>query len=297
MDSFALVGFLLAAVLLVSSAAKLRGRLGRDVAERSALAKVIRSSTSLVAFWRVAAATELAVAVALVVLPARLGGVAAGAFFTAAAVYAAGALRLAPERPCGCFGASAEPASRRTVARVLLLAAAAGLYAGSDAARSSALADGRAWLVVGVFLAAFLLLSPEVRPLLERLSAVRGLPRCVTSTLDLDVAVERVRRTKAWRTMEEYLVERDPSEAWREGCWQYLAFQASLDGKVARVVFTLRAPPGRSTCSARLIRGLAGVEVRSTPTERVRWPISARLPWRRAKAPRGARYSAPTRGA
>jgi hypothetical protein len=295
--SFALIGFLLAAVLVVSSAAKLRGRFGRDAAERSALAKVIRSSTSLVAFWRLAAAIELVLAVALVVLPARLGGLAGGAFFAAAAVYAGGALRLAPERPCGCFGASAEPASWRTVARALVLAAAAGLYAGSDTARSSAPADGRAWLVAGAFLAAFLLFSPEVRPLLERLSRVRGLPRCATSILELDVAVERVRRTKAWRTMEEYLVERDPSEAWREGCWQYLAFQAFLDGNVARVVFTLRAPPGRSTCSARLMRGLAGVEVRSTPAEHVRWPISAHLPLRRAKEPRGARYPAPTRGA
>jgi hypothetical protein len=271
----AYVGPFLATVLGISCAMKASGGLGAEAALRSALGVMIRPVSWLVIAWRGLVAVEAALALALLVLPARSGGIAAAAFFVAAAAYAGLALRVAPDRDCGCFGAADEPASRLTVVRALLLAAASGAYAAGDTS-PLATTSPRAWAGLSALVLLTLLVSREWLAPLQRRRAVRKLRKCSRAVVDTDAAVELMRTTNAWRVIEGYLLRHDPSDSWREGCWQFFSFEAAADGNVATAVFAIGVPPGGASCRAMLRRGTTGPAILETLEERVRWPGALR---------------------
>jgi hypothetical protein len=269
-------GFYLAAVLLLSSALKARRGLSREAAVRSALGVLIRRLSVLVAAWRALVAVEAGLAVALLALPPRAGGTAAAVFFVAAGAYAAILTRVAPDRACGCFGTDDEPASALVAVRALLLAFVAGFYAAVDP--SPALGDLRAWLGLAVLAILTLVVSREWRVPLERRAAVRRLRNCARAGGDVAAAAEAVRTTEAWRTVGAHVVRTDPAEAWREGCWQYLSFEASYEGNVATAVFALSLGERRPRCRAMLRRGFTGAPILETPEERLRAPLGRSAP-------------------
>jgi hypothetical protein len=257
---------------------KVRTGLGAEAALPSALGLMIRSLARLVIIWRGLIAAEAALAMALLVLPPRSGGIAVAVFFVAAAGYAAVAMRVAPDRSCGCFGAGGEPASRFTIARALLLAAAAGAYAATDPSPLQAMSSPRAWIGLLALGCLTLLLSPELRAPLHRRAAARRFRNCSRTAVDTHAVVALIHRTNAWRAMNRYVVRHDPSDAWREGCWQFFTFDAAADGNVATVVFAIGIPPARTSCRAMLRRGFTGPPIFETPEEPLRWPRKERAP-------------------
>ena len=281
-DLFALAGFFLAGVLLLSSTQKARQGMSREAAVRSALGVVIRRLSLLVTAWRALVAVEAILALALLVLPPRAGGTAAAAFFVAAGGYAAVLARIAPDRSCGCFGAGGEPPSPLVVVRALLLACVAGIYAVLDPPPVRALGDARAWSGLLLLVAVTLAVSREWRAPLQRRAAARRRRNCARAVVDVASAVELVRTTDAWRTVGGYVVRDDPVETWREGCWQLFSFEASFDGQIATVVFALGLEGRRPRCRAMLRRGFTGVTILETPEERLRSPRPAHAPAPRA---------------
>lgn len=275
---FAFAGFYLAAVLLLSSALKARQGLSREAAVRSALGVVIRRLSLLVIAWRALVAVEAGLALALLVLPPRAGGTAAVAFFAAAGAYAAVLARVAPGRDCGCFGGGGEPASPLVVVRALLLAFVAGVYAVVDPSPAAALGDPRAWSGLLLLVFVTLAVSREWRAPLLRRAAVRRLRRCSHAVVDVASVVEAVRGSDAWRAVGAYVVRDDAFETSREGCWQFLTFEASYDGNVATAVFALGLAERRPRCRAMLRRGFTGVTILETPEERLRSPRLDRAP-------------------
>jgi hypothetical protein len=275
---FAFAGFHLAAVLLLSSALKARQGMSREAAVRSALGVVIRRLSLLVIAWRALVAVEAGLALALLVLPPRAGGTAAAAFFVAAGAYAGVLARVAPDRSCGCFGAGGEPASPLVVVRALLLACVAGIYAVVDPSPARAFGDPRAWSGLLLLVAVTLVVSREWRAPFQRRAAVRRLRNCSRAVVDIASAVELVRTTDAWQTVGGYVVRDDPVETWREGCWELLSFDASVDGKIATVVFALGLAGRRPRCRAMLRRGFTGTTILETPEERLRSPRLGRAP-------------------
>ena len=268
-ELFAYFGPFLAGVLLLAAVAKARAGLGGDAALRSALGVLVRPLSRLVIAWRGLVALEVALAIALLVLPARASGIAAAAFFLVAAAYAVVALRVAPDRSCGCFGAADEPASRLTVVRAVLLAFAAGAYAA--AAPSPATTSPRAWIGVAVVAVLTFAVSSEWRAPFQRRFGARRLRNCSRAAVDTDAAVARIRGTKAWRAVEEYLVRREPSDSWREGCWQLFSFEAAVGDDVATAVFAISLQSRRASCRAMLRRGITGPAILETPEERMLW--------------------------
>ena len=265
---FAFAGFYLAAVLLLSSALKAHQGMSREAAVRSALAVLIRRLSLLVTAWRALVVVEAALAIALLLLPPRAGGTAAAAFFVAAGAYAAVLARVAPDRACGCFGTNDEPASPLVVVRALGLACVAGAYAALDP--SPALGDARAWAGLLLLVVLTLAVSREWRVPLQRRAAVRRLRNCARAVVDVASAVEAVRATEAWRAVGAYVVRDDPVETSREGCWQYLSFEASYEGNVATAVVALGLAERRPRCRAMLRRGFTGMPIFETPEERLR---------------------------
>jgi hypothetical protein len=231
---------------------------------------------------------EVALALLLFVGPPHQAGIAAAVFFLLAAVYAAAARLAAPGRPCGCFGASGEAVSWWTTGRAMLLAAAAAAYSRSPGAGSTrVLSDGRSWLGLMVVLTSFLAVSPELWASVRHRHEVRRTRSCARAPIELQRLLEALRGTTAWIGVEQHLADRNPASVWREGCWLYVSFEASVEKKLATAVFTLRLPPGRSTCRAVLKHGLAGDPIVAFPDERLRWPVSEQI-----EAPRGQDASA-----
>ena len=263
----AFAGFYLAAVLLLSSALKARHWTSPEAALRSGLGAVVRGLRLLALVWRALVVVEAGLAVALLALPARGAGVAAAAFFVAAAAYAAVLIRLAPDRSCGCFGAGDEPASPLVVLRALLLACVAGGYAA--VAPGQVFGDSRAWIGLLLLVAATLAVSREWRRPFQRRAAARRRRACARAAVEVAPAMELVRAAKAWRTLEDYLVRDEPTETWREGCWQFLSFEASYGGGIATAVFALGLVGRRRACRALLRRGFTGGAILETPEERL----------------------------
>jgi hypothetical protein len=219
-------------------------------------------------------AVEAGLAVALLVLPPRAGGTAAAAFFVAAGAYAAVLARVAPDRACGCFGTGDEPASGLVVVRALLLACVAGVYAALDP--SPALGDLRAWAGLLLLVVVTLAVSREWRLPLQRRAAVRRGRKCSRAVVDVASTVETVRASDAWRAVGAYVVRDDPVETSREGCWQFLSFEASYDGNVATAVFALGLTERRPRCRAMLRRGFTGLTIFETPEERLGYGLGRR---------------------
>ena len=69
-----------------------------------------------------------------------------------------------------------------------------------------------------------------------------------------------------------------PSDVWREGCWQFMSFEASINERLATAVFGVSLPPGRSICRALLRQGLVGEAVVTASGERIQWPLVEHVP-------------------
>lgn len=219
------------------------------VARRSALARILRGGQRAVAAHLALGISEITVAVLLLALPpART--LALGLACTLALGflgYLLLARRLAPDAPCACMGGRATRISRSALLRAVALLAMC-LTGWSTRAFWAAALLAAPWLalVLALELAALWALSPEFGAVGARLgrwglraARLRLDPACARVRQDISAIERALQSTAAYRTMRPTLGAR--TDAWREGCWDFVAFGALYERQAATVIFAAPA--------------------------------------------------------
>ena len=240
----ALQPLFLAAVFGWSGVAKLTA--GRDLRGRvagTALHRLLGGLKALAAYVAVGLA-ELALAAALLVLPARAPSVAAGLLSVGFLAYLAYAVRSAPESSCGCLGGSRAPVSRRGFARAALLLAASVVGATRTAAWWTGPHPAAATTVLlAAEAAAFVAMSAELdrfwltplRRLRVRLThPLAGAP----DILPLQATVSLLLRSDAYRQASPLLTS-DVRGTWDADDWRIVCSTARVGGRPATAVFAV----------------------------------------------------------
>lgn len=155
-----------------------------------------------------------------------------------------------PSVGCGCFGdLSGTPVSMRTLMRaaVLCTAALASIGAPPLCLPSS---SRQAFLLLAATAAELLLLavmSPEVSEVMVRLGYSEP---CEARRVPVARTLAAVRGSQAWRYSQPYLTVPEPTDIWREGCWRFVTYPATVDDRRIDIVFAVylqaRRPPIRA---------------------------------------------------
>jgi hypothetical protein len=184
---------------------------------------------------------------------------ATGARITAAAFFlvaAAALVELRGRRPdlgCGCFGDfSTQPAGTRSLARALLLTAAALISIQAPALYLPPRGHG-ALLFLGIVCAELALIaavSPEISETLVRLGYTDP---CELRQLPADRTLAALRRSRPWRKHARAITTELPIDMWRELCWRYVVFPCRQDGQNAEVVFAVQLKRRRPAVQAAVL--------------------------------------------
>jgi hypothetical protein len=142
-----------------------------------------------------------------------------------------------PSAGCGCFGDLSEtPVSARTLTRSALLCAASIASIGVPPLRLPT-STGQALLLLATGAAELLLiaaLSPEVGQVMVRLGYSDP---CEARRVPVARSTASLHGSDTWRAYQRHLTAPEPADVWREGCWRFLAYPASIGGRAAEVVF------------------------------------------------------------
>ena len=249
-------GLIVGIALTLAGAAKLLG--GGEIAVKSPLSLLVRRPSLLPFVWRGIGAVELLVGSLTLALAGQRWVSALSALLLVTAVgYAGWALRMAPGRPCGCFGAvSQSPITGRTIARAIVLALAAILGAFWPEPWWAALTEPVTWLVIVAEVLVLGYLSPEVlriAPLRTRSHDSDRMVDCATTRVPLKTILARLKTSPAWQSLRSHIDAEDPREHWREGCWGFVCFAATYLGKPATAVFAIRLGHEDSTIRGALV--------------------------------------------
>lgn len=193
--------------------------------------------------------SELALGGGLLLTP---DGPAAHAVRSATAVLfgtAVGALyELRARQPgagCGCFGdLSDTPVSWRAMTRTALLCAAAIAAIGVPPLHRPATAGQALTMlaVAAIELVVLAVLSPEVGEIMVRLGYSEP---CEVRRVPVSRTLAALHGSAPWRQYQDYLLATDPIDVWREGCWRYVVFPATVDSRRVEVVFAVYLEPRR----------------------------------------------------
>ncbi|HUN34550.1 MAG TPA: MauE/DoxX family redox-associated membrane protein [Trebonia sp.] len=191
--------------------------------------------------------SELGLGTGLIVTAGRVGAatdavsVRAGtALLFAIAVAALNEIRARrPGVGCGCFGDLSEtPVSVRSMVRAGVLCAAAMASIGAPPLHLPS-SSPQALLLVAVAVAEVLLLaavSPEIGEIMVRLGYSEP---CEARRVPVGKTLAALRASREWRDSQPYLVMPEPADIWREGCWRFLAYPATVDDRKADIVFAV----------------------------------------------------------
>jgi hypothetical protein len=180
-----------------------------------------------------------------------------------------------PDVGCGCFGDfSTAPVRGRTLARSALLAVAAlstiGLRPVSKP--TSGASAGQLLAIMAVELIVLGALSPELGEGLIRLGYSEP---CELRSLPAERSLTALRRSKQWRRHAGLITSDMPTDVWRELCWRYLVFPATLQERPAEVVFAIFLSHRRPSIHAALVDAGTG--------EPLPWPLPQSTPWGRPR--------------
>jgi hypothetical protein len=241
-DAQALV---LGVVLLWAGLWKVVSPQARELAKKSALAKLLPTSGMAQAAHIAVGASEILVA-ALLLLPPHLSWepYLASALAVGFLAYLALAWKVAPEKTCACMGGRPTRISKRSVARagaillLTLLAWPAQMYWGAALVASP-------WLgiVIVLELLGLWALSPEFggpeaafQRRFVRLALLRLNPTCAGVALDWERVESDLRRTSQFNALARYT--RGIADRWREDCAGFIAYKAVYEGQPATAIFT-----------------------------------------------------------
>ncbi|HTU71886.1 MAG TPA: MauE/DoxX family redox-associated membrane protein [Trebonia sp.] len=245
---------ILALLLIGACAAKAR----RGAVARSLDGDRLRRSATLAL-----CASELGLGTGLI-LTAGQAGAAPAAVIVRSATALLFAIALAalnemrsrrPNAGCGCFGdLSDTPVSVRSLTRAAVLCAAALTSIGAPPLRlpSSSLevvllmAAGTAELLL---LAA---LSPEVGEIMVRLGYSEP---CEARRVPVAKTLAALRASREWRYSQPYLAAPVPTDIWREGCWRFLTYPATIEDRKADIVFAVYLQARRPAIRTAVVDG------------------------------------------
>ena len=150
-----------------------------------------------------------------------------------------------PAAGCGCFGdLSDTPVNWRTLTRTALLCGAAVATLGAPALHKPASA-AEAMAVLGVLVvevSVLVALSPEFAKVMSRLGYNEP---CEVRRLPVARSLTALRASPEWRQYHPYLIAKEPTDVWREGCWRFAVFPGMLTGRRVEVVFAVSLEPRR----------------------------------------------------
>lgn len=254
---------------------KVAFRQARAIAAQSALVRLLGGERQAVAAHMALGCAEIAVAVLLLVLPPvrTLALGAAGLLALGFLGYLILAWRIAPEAPCACMGGRATRISWRSLARagVLLALCTVAWMAGEFWGAALVAAP---WLIplLALELAGLWLLSPEfgVRPMRSSRRVIRALrlrldPACARVRLDIAAIERALQSTAAYRALQPALGAR--TDAWREGCWDFIAYGARYEQQAATVIFAAPALFDAREVSAAVVADADNSVLLSVPSQ------------------------------
>lgn len=150
-----------------------------------------------------------------------------------------------PGAGCGCFGdLSDTPVSWRVMTRSALLCAAAIAAIGAPPLHRPASAGQALTMlaVAAIELMVLAMLSPEVGEIMVRLGYSEP---CEVRRVPVSRTLAALHGSPPWRHYRHHLLAADPIDVWREGCWRYVVFPGTVDGRRVEVVFAVYLEPRR----------------------------------------------------
>jgi hypothetical protein len=242
-----------ALVLLWSGVWKIAVPRARALARQSALTRLLGGGRRAEVAHLAVGGGEVLTGFLLLAAPgARLVALGLASFLTLGFLaYLALSKRIAPDAVCACMAGKASPVSWRSLTRAGLLLALSVVGFPAGAFWGTALA-AEPWLalIVALELAGIWALSPESGDQAARLRlgpagrAARGLrqrldPTCARVPQDTGAIERALRAAPQYRSLQSMLDAR--TDAWREGCWDYLAYSATFERQPATVIFVAPA--------------------------------------------------------
>ena len=203
--------------------------------------------------------------------PARLVRFGTCLLFIVAACALIELRSIRPDIGCGCFGEfSTSPITGRTLARSILLAAAAlgtvNLHPIRQLPRTASAASALLILLAGE-LVIFGLLSPEVRDVLVRIGYSAPCELRLTSP---EQTIATLHRSAQWRRHRALIADEQPVDVWRELCWRYVAYRSRYNGRDTELVFAVYLENRRPAVLSVLVDAATGAVMP--------WPVSAGRP-------------------
>lgn len=236
-----------AAVILWAGLWKTTFPRAHAAARRSALARILRGEQRAVSAHVALGVCEMTVAILLLALPsARTLAVGLATLLTLGFVgYLILAWRIDPQAPCACMGGrttttiSWDALLRAGALLVMSLAGwpvrefwGAALLAAPLVVPVLALEVGLLWALSPEFGGAGVSIIPQLRRTLR----LRLDPTCARARQDIAAIERALQSAEAYRGLRPTLGAR--TDAWREGCWDYIAYSTLYDRQAATVVFT-----------------------------------------------------------
>jgi uncharacterized membrane protein len=226
---------LLAGVLLAAGMSKLVLR-GPNPPRGAHALEILRHHRGLTV---AVALVEWGLGVALLVTPHPSVRIATSIWFAVATWVVVEMRTRRPEAGCGCFGElSTSRVGIRTVARSVLLTAAAITTMGTAVEGAAVLRLNPGWSVVTLALEVAVLaaLSPEIGVFLARR---RVHVPCELRTVPLRETYAALHASGAWKEYLPVITGAKPVQVWRELCWRFVVYAGRSDGQEVEVVFAV----------------------------------------------------------
>ena len=172
-----------------------------------------------------------------------------------------------PGAGCGCFGdLSDTPVSWRAMTRTALLCGAAIAAIGVPPLHRPATAGQALTMlaVAAIELVVLAVLSPEVGEIMVRLGYSEP---CEVRRVPVSRTLAALHGSAPWRHYRDHLLATDPVDVWREGCWRYVVFPGTVDGRRVEVVFAVYLEPRRPPVRVGIAGPAAGARSRDDPAD------------------------------
>jgi hypothetical protein len=255
---------------------KVAFRRAKVVAAQSALVRLLRNERHAVIAHLALGCAELTVAILLLLPPLRDWALRLAALLTLGFLgYLLLAWRIAPESNCACMGGRATRISWRSVARAgaLLVLSVAGWPVREFWGAALVAAP---WLVslLALELAGVWLLSPEfggqgarAGRQLGRSLRLRLDPACARVRLDIGAIERALQGSAPYRALQPALGLGVRTDAWREGCWYFVAYGANHEQQPVTVIFAAPALFDASEVSAAVVADADNSVLLSVPSQ------------------------------
>jgi hypothetical protein len=236
---------ILGIILLWAGGSKLFTSRAKEVATRSALSLLLSHHKHILFAYNLVGLLEICVGLALLLPPHSLWkSFVSTSLFLSFVVYLGFSRRFAPEKPCACLGGGETAISWMTITRSVVLTLLAVLTFARSSFWLSALLTNM-WLValIVIELIVIIALSPDLYrwnspvPPTDTSDEQLGLD-CVTARVPLTETVQQLETSAIFQSFAVY-VQSKMLEHWRQGCWRFLRYGASFEGRDVTAIFAV----------------------------------------------------------